>query len=160
MAIVGFEFTKILVEKQETATGKINISNNVGIVDIRKSDLEIGKSKQTAIKFLFEYRSLYEPKFAKIELTGNILYLTDEKSAKEILDAWEKDKRISKDIAEKIINTILTKANIQSIILSNTVNLPPPVPLPKVNVSGAVPQPVKEEKKKEEKKDKQESLKK
>jgi hypothetical protein len=82
MAIVGFEFTKIMVEKQETATGKINISNNVGIVDIRKNDLEIGKSKQTGIKFLFEYRSLYEPKFAKIELAGTILYLTDEKSAK------------------------------------------------------------------------------
>jgi len=160
MAIVGFEFTKIHVQKQETAQGKINISNNVGITDIRKADLELGKTKQNAIKFVFEYRSLYEPNFARIELEGTILYLTDEKSAKEILDGWDNEKKMSKDVAEKIINTILTKANIQSIILSNTVNLPPPVPMPKVNVTAAVPQAPKEEKKKEDKKDKQESLKK
>ena len=163
MAIVGFEFTKINVFKQETATGKINISNNVGIVDIKKNDLEIGKSKQTGLKFIFEYKSKYEPGFAAIELGGIILYLTDEKSAKQVLDAWANEKKISKEVAEKIINAILAKCNIQSIILSNTVNLPPPVPMPHVNISGtaapanpAAPAAAK----KEEKKDKQESLKK
>jgi len=156
MAIVGFEFTKINVQKKDLAQGKINISNNVGIIDIQRSDLEIGKSKQSGIKFIFEYRSLYEPNFAKIELGGTILYLTDEKSSKEIFESWEKEKKIKQDIAEKIINAILTKANIQSILLSNTVNLPPPVPMPKVNITSAKPA----EEKKTEKKDKQESLKK
>ncbi|MBW2997787.1 hypothetical protein KY349_05600 [Candidatus Woesearchaeota archaeon] len=159
MAIVGFEFTKINVQKQETAKGKINISNNVAIADIKKSDLQLGKTKQTGIKFIFDYRSLYEPKFARIELGGNILFLTDEKNAKEILESWDKEKKIKKEIAETIINSILTKCNIQSIILSNTVNLPPPVPMPKVNVASAVPKP-KGGEKKEEKKEKQESLKK
>ncbi len=155
MAIVGFEFTKINVQKQEQATGKINISNNVGIVDIKKSDLQLGKTKQSGIKFIFEYKSLYEPKFASIELGGLIMYLTDEASAKEIIDGWQKEKKIKKDIAEKIINSILTKCNIQSIILSNTVNLPPPVPMPKVNVASG---PAKEAKL--DKKEKQENLKK
>jgi len=164
MAIVGFEFTKINVQKQDTAQGKINIANNVGIVDIQKHDLQLGKSKQHGIKFLFEYKSLYEPKFAKIELGGLVMYLTDEKNAKEIIESWEKDKKIKKDIAEKIINAVLTKCNIQSILLSNTVNLPPPVPMPKVNVAAG---PVKEKKdgakketKEDAKKEKQASLKK
>jgi hypothetical protein len=157
MAIVGFEFTKIDVQKQETAKGKINISNNVGIIDIKKSDLQLGKTKQNGIKFLFEYKSLYEPGFAKIEIGGTIMYLTDEKDSKEILQGWEKEKKIKKEVAEKIINSILTRCNIQSIILSNTVNLPPPVPMPKVNITAAHTAPVKKEAKKEEK---QESLKK
>lgn len=157
MAIVGFEFTKINVQKQETAKGKINISNNVAIADIKKADLQLGKAKQAGIKFMFDYKSLYEPKFARIELGGNILFLTDEKKAKEILDSWEKEKKIKKEIAETVINSILTKCNIQSILLSNTVNLPPPVPMPKVNVASAAPKP--KEEKKEEKKEKQESLK-
>ena len=74
-------------------------------------------------------------------------------------------------LAEKIINSILTKCNIQSIILSNTVNLPPPVPMPKVNTkelpavkAQEKKEDVKMEKKKEtkplEKQEKQESLKK
>lgn len=154
MAIVGFEFTKINVNKKETAKGKINISNNVGITDIQKSDLQLGASKQTGIKFMFEYKSVYEPDFARIELGGIVLYLTDEADATKILDDWKKEKKMSKEVAEKIINSILTKCNIQSIILSNTVNLPPPVPMPKVNVAAA---PVKP---KEEKKEKQASLKK
>ena len=162
MAIVGFEFTKINVHKKETAKGKINISNSVGIVDVKKSDLELGKTRQSGIKFLFDYRSNYEPDFAKIELGGVIIYLTDEKAAVQIVEDWEKEKKLSKEIAEKIINAILTKCNIQSIILSNTVNLPPPVPMPKVNVESVPVSAAKTEEKKEEKKikDKQESLKK
>lgn len=149
MAIVGFEFTRIDVEKKETAKGKINISNNVGIVNIVRSDLQLGASKQSGLKFLFEYKSAYEPEFAKIELGGTILYLTDEDNAKKILDDWKKDKKLNKEVAEKIVNSILTKCNIQSIILSNTVNLPPPVPMPKVNVaSGPAKQTKKEPAKK------------
>ena len=158
MAIVGFEFTRIDVQKQETAKGKINISNNVGIEDIKKSDLQLGKAKQSGIKFMFNYKSLYEPGFAKIELHGMVIYLTDEKDAKDILQGWEKERKIKKDVAEKIMNAVLTRCNIQSIILSNTVNLPPPVPMPKVNISG--PMPGSSGKKPEEKKEKQESLKK
>ena len=159
MAIVGFEFNKIDVSKKETAKGKINISNNVGITDIKRSDLQLGKTKQHGIRFEFSYKSLYEPDFAKIELGGSILYLTDEKGAKEIVDSWQKDKKIKKEIAEKIINSILTKCNIQSIILSNTVNLPPPVPLPNVNVASASKANAAE-KKPEKKEEKQSSLKK
>jgi hypothetical protein len=160
MAIVGFEFTKINVHKSETAQGKINISNNVGIVDIQRSDLQIGKAKQTGMRFIFEYKSKYEPGFAEIELGGIILYLTDDKNAKEILDAWEKEKKVKKDVAEKIINAILTKCNIQSIILSNTVNLPPPVPMPHVNITATPAPAAKKDEPKADKKDKQESLKK
>ena len=138
MPIAGFEFTNINVEKQETAKGKINISNNVGIVDILKGDLKIGEGKQPGLKFLFSYRSQYDPGFAHIELKGTVHYLTNEKEAKEILDAWTKDRKVTKAVAEQVVNTILTKSNIQSIILSNTVNLPPPVPMPKVDITGPV----------------------
>jgi len=158
MAIVGFEFTKINVERKEVAKGKINISNNVAIVDIKKSDLKLGTTKQSGVKFIFEYKSIYEPDFARIELGGTILFLTDEQNAKEIITSWEKEKKIKKDVAEKIINSILTKSNIQSILLSNTVNLPPPVPMPKVNITRV--QKVKTVEKKEGKKEEQKSLKK
>ncbi len=157
MAIVGFEFTKINVERKDVAKGKINISNNVALVAIKKSDLNLGTTKQSAIKFLFEYRSIYEPDFAKIELGGTITFLTDEKNSKEILTGWEKEKKIKKEVAEKIINAILSKSNIQSILLSNTVNLPPPVPMPKVTIAqGPKGKP---DEKKDAKKEEQKSLK-
>ena len=158
MAIVGFEFTKINVQRKEVAKGKINISNNVALIDIKKSDLKLGTTKQSGVKFTFEYKSIYEPDFARIELGGTILFLTDEKNAKDIINSWEKEKKIKKEVAEKIINSILTKSNIQSILLSNAVNLPPPVPMPKVTIAKG--QNIQTVGKKENKKEEQKSLKK
>ena len=153
MAIVGFEYNKIDVQKKDSAKGNINISNNVSIIDVAANDLVIGGAKQSGIKFSFEYRSEYNPDYAKILLGGSIIYLADEKKTKDILNDWKKSKKLSKDIAGQIINSILTKCNIQSIILANTVNLPPPVPMPKVNVQDK-PKAEKQDKSKAEKQDK------
>ena len=162
MAIVGFEFSKIEVSKKDVASGNINIGNNIAITDVVKNDLKIGGNKQAGAKFLFEYKSTYEPDYAKIILGGSIMYLTDEKSAADLIEEWKGKKKIKKEIAEAIVNSILTKCNIQSILLANTVNLPPPVPMPKVNISHKAPAgaPAKKEEDKEAKPAKQEKLKK
>ena len=34
-----------------------------------------------------------------------------------------------------LLNTILTKCNVQALILSQEVNLPPPIPMPKVQIA-------------------------
>jgi len=69
MAIVGFEFSKINVEKKEVKKGSnIQIGNNVAIVNVLKHDLKVGGANQAGVKFLFEYKSAYEPDYAKIVL--------------------------------------------------------------------------------------------
>ena len=133
MAIVGVDFSKILVEKKDKAKGKININNNVAMKNVTKNDLTLGGTKQSGVKFEFEYKSSYGEDFAQILLGGSVLYLADEKMVADIVASWEKDKKLKKEIAEPILNAILSKCNIQSIILSNTVNLPPPMPMPTVD---------------------------
>ena len=133
MAVVGVDFTRILVEKKNKTKGKININNNVSMKNVMKSDISLGSSTQSGIKFEFEYISSYGEEFAKIVLEGSLLFLTDEENAKAVLDAWAKDKKLKKGVAEPVLNAILTKCNVQSIILSNTVNLPPPLPMPTVD---------------------------
>ncbi len=134
MAIVGFEFFKINVEKKDIVKNTINIANNIGIIDVEKNDLNVGNTKQAGVKFIFEYKSSYEPDFATIVLGGSIIYLSDEKTVKDVLDRWKANKQLDKEIAGQVINSILAKCNIQSILLANAVNLPPPVPMPKVNI--------------------------
>ena len=65
---------------------------------------------------------------------------------KEIIAEWKKDKKIKKELMGGILNTVLTKSNVQALIISQQVNLPPPIPLPKVNVSS---KPEQEKKDKE-----------
>ncbi len=134
MAVIGFNFNRINVEKNEAEKGKVNISNNVAIKNIEQKGISLGKDKQDALKFTFEFSSKYEPKLGAITLGGDVLYLTDSKKSKEILDNWKKDKRVPKEIMAGILNTVLARCNIQALILSQEVNLPPPIPLPKVKV--------------------------
>jgi len=46
-----------------------------------------------------------------------------------------KDKKLPKEIMAGLLNTKLTKCNIQALILSQEINLPAPIPLPKVQVA-------------------------
>ena len=58
-------------------------------------------------------------------------------------------------ISPILLNSILNKCNVQALILSQDINLPPPIPLPKVQMSrpaAASPVPAKEEKKEQKKK--------
>ena len=134
--IVGFGFTKLSAEKKENAKGKIDINNNVSIKDVLEENFALGKDKQqNIIKFLFEFTSKYEPNVGNILFEGELLYMEEPKKAKEILADWKKNKKLPKDLMAGLLNTILTKCNIQALILSQQVNLPPPIPLPKVQIN-------------------------
>ena len=66
---------------------------------------------------------------------GELLYMEEPKKAKEILADWKKDKKMPKELMAGLLNTILTKCNVQALIISQQVNLPPPIPLPKVQIN-------------------------
>ena len=135
MTILGFNFMKMAIERKEGIKGKINIKNNVRINNIEEADIPVSNDKQKALKFIFEFSSEYEPQVGSITLVGDLLLVEDSKKASSIVAEWKKDKRISKEVMTPLLNTILTRCNIQALILSQQVNLPPPIPLPKVEVS-------------------------
>ena len=67
-----------------------------------------------------------------INFIGDILLMEEAKKAKEILDGWKKGKKLPKEVMTGILNTVLNKCNIQALIMSEQINLPPPIPLPKL----------------------------
>ena len=132
--IVGFGFTKLSAEKNKNVNGKIDISNNVSIKSIEEDNLSLGQEKQKVLKFIFEFTSKYEPEIGNMDFEGEVLFLAEPKQNKEILSMWKKDKKLPKEIMSTILNAVLTKCNIKAILLSQEINLPPPVPLPAVQV--------------------------
>lgn len=132
--IVGFNFTKLSAEKNDVSKGKIDISNNIRIKDIIEENLSLGKDKHNVLKFNFEFTSKYEPAIGSILFEGEILYLEDPKKIKELLSSWKKDKKLPKELTAGLLNAILTKCNVQALILSQEVNLPAPIPMPKVQM--------------------------
>jgi hypothetical protein len=134
LGIIGFNLAKIEAERSPQVKGKISIKNNVQIKEIENADLFLGKSKQAGIRFSFEYISTYEPSAGKILLKGDLLAVEEEEKVKEIVSGWKKDKKISPEIMAQVINNVLSRCNIQAIILSREIALPAPVQLPRVQV--------------------------
>lgn len=134
MTILSVNFNKISAEKGEAPKDKISINNNIRLKDVEKIDLSAGTTKQDGVKFKFELDAKYEPKFAEIKILGDVVYLDTTANVKKILDGWKKDKNIDKGVFEQVMNAALNKANIQALIISQTVSLPPPVQLPKLQV--------------------------
>ena len=134
MPVVGFNFNKINVEKTGSIKGKINIGNDIAIKDVKERDLAFAGDKQKGVDFVFEFNAKYEPKAGHISLRGDVLFIDTAEKVKPILDSWKKNKQVPKDVMTSILNVALTKCNIQALILSQEINLPPPIPLPKVGV--------------------------
>lgn len=133
MALIGFNFTKINVEKNKSANGKISITNNLSFTNISEAKVNF-VDKKTALNLEFDFICKYEPGIGSINLKGNAIELLEPDKVKESLDKWKKDKKLPATIAQKVLNTLLNKCYIESLILSNSMNLPSPVPLPKVRV--------------------------
>lgn len=134
MTIIGTGFTKILVEKKGAAKGKMSIANNVAINNVEETSMAIGASKQDALKFSFEFTAKYEPKVGEILLAGELMFIEKPEKIKEIAAEWKKSKKVQKEVMAPVLNNILAKCNVEALILSKEIGLPPPVQLPKVNV--------------------------
>ena len=51
MKIIGFNFTKILVEKQDTPFDKLNINQNINIESVKKEKIFISDRETLKIQF-------------------------------------------------------------------------------------------------------------
>ncbi len=135
MTVVGLQINKILVEKLAPVKGKVSVNNNVAVREIEKTDLTFGTSKQDALKFTFEFKAAYEPKIANMTFEGEVTYFDKPEAIEEIFKGWKKDKKVAPEIMSNVLNSILTKCNIEALLLTREVNLPPPIPMPKVKVN-------------------------
>ena len=128
--IIGFNFTKMQVERAKELKGQITVNHNMDIKDVRKEPVNLSKDKDV-LCFDFELRLSYEPKHPKINFEGNVLVLAEPKESKEILKSWKK-KEGADNIRLLVYNTILTKCSIKALELESDLNLPSHIPLPKL----------------------------
>ena len=137
MAIVGFNFTKMLVEKKGSLQGKININNNIALTNAKEMDVSLGGKDTKGMLIQFEYSCIYEPNLGKILLEGDIITMESPETIKSSIELWQKKKTVGKGVLDQVMPYLLNKSSIQAIILSKDASLPSPVPLPKINTTAA-----------------------
>lgn len=129
MAVVGFSINKMLTERKNAVRGKISIRNNVAIKNLERADLSFGKAKQEGLKYSFEFSCVYDPNIGQILIEGDVLDLQEKKVVDDALALWKKDKKLDAATMRTIMSTVFSKCNIQALILSRDMNLPPPFPI-------------------------------
>ncbi len=133
MATIGFNFTKMLVERKPATGTKISVANNISVVNVDQQKLAVaGGSNVLAVGFRFELK--YNPEIGHILLEGTVLELVSEEHLKENLASWKEKKMLKRDMLGHIMQVILARCQIQGIILAKELNLPSPIPLPKIKM--------------------------
>ncbi|HKL24465.1 MAG TPA: hypothetical protein VJ912_03960 [Candidatus Nanoarchaeia archaeon] len=141
MKLLGFNYTKIEIEKLKEISKDLKINSNIDITDIKEVKQSVLKSKETILSLNFSYKINYNPDYAKVNIGGNFILSLDPKTAKDILKEW-KNNKIPKEFKIPLFNIILKKANVKALSLEEDLNLPLHLPMPKV---GRQKKPSKEE---------------
>jgi hypothetical protein len=132
MRLVGFNFTKVSIEKFKEAVDELKFNTKIDISSIEPLKSDLIKVRDEPLKIDFVYSVLYEPEFAKVELAGTMILSVEPKMARDILKGW-KDKEMNEDFRIFMFNIILRKSNIKALELEDELNLPPHIPLPSLN---------------------------
>ncbi len=130
MRIIGFNLTKILVEREEEPNEKISIDQNINIKDITEEKIPISKDK--ILKIAFNLTISYSNNYAKLEFEGSILILPEKDVLKKFIDSW-KNKKIPEKERIPLFNFIMNKCNVKALYLEDELGLPYHVPMPRIN---------------------------
>lgn len=139
MKFIGERFLQLEVKREEI-TGEAtlgNIQSNITPLNVKEGQGVVEKG-YTSLIFEYEYKTVYnleKPKdkeLARIYIKGDVIFLFEDKKAKQILKEWSKDKKLPDDAIERVLQAIVNKAQIESVILAKELNLPSPVQLPLV----------------------------
>jgi len=151
MNIVGFNFTKIAAERKRSMSGQVKVNNNVKLKELSEAKIGIGEGAQQAIRVSFLFVSEYQPNMASLSMDGDVLILLAKADADKLMNGWSAKKELPSGVASRLMNHILDRCNIQALLLAKDLNLPSPVPLPRVNVSPKINAPAKKTAKKAKK---------
>ena len=129
MRLLGFNFSKIYIERLDSKGKNIKVNNDLNITTIDKATADFLDLEDEILAIKFNYKVNFEPNFAKIELEGNLSVSVEPKIAEEILKEWE-EKKIPQNFRIRIFNIILKKSNLKAMQLEDELNIPLHVPLP------------------------------
>lgn len=143
MKTIGFNFTKIIAEKnKDFKEGKL-INNSMEFTNLEREKIDILKEFE-AVKLSFRYALTYteseavkDHKEGEIIFEGNIILSLDKDEGKDIFKSWKK-KEIPPNIKILLFNFILRKCTSRALSIEEELNLPPHINIPQLS---AKPQP-------------------
>src|SRR4030066_497235 len=99
----------------------IQISTNINVVGMEKKQDE-------SLEVPFVLSIVYNPSIAQMSLKGNAYVVGEKEEVDKVLKDYEQKKPPAQIIIQSISNVVF----IESVLISRTLNIPPPIPLPQI----------------------------
>ncbi len=135
MQVIGFNFTKIGVDRISGALRPSAINTNIEFNDMVPESIPLLKD-QEALRVLFKFSVTYhdssqkkEVKQGEVSFEGTIIIATPRGQAKDIIKGWKK-KELPTDVQFPLFNLILRRCTPKALDLEDQVGLPTHIPLP------------------------------
>ena len=106
----------------------IQISTNINVVGMEKKQDE-------SLEVPFVLSIIYNPSIAQLCLKGNAYVVGEEDEVDKVLKDYEQKKPPAPIIVQSISNVVF----IESVLISRSLNIPPPIPLPQIPEAGTKP---------------------
>jgi hypothetical protein len=113
--------------------GKIKVSHDLRFEKVEKRPLPL-KDKKDVLFVEFLFQIMYEPGIGEATLGGDVLYYADAKKVDELAAQWNKQKKLPADVTAELLNVILSRCNVKTLLLTNELNLPAHLPLPQISL--------------------------
>ena len=137
MRVIGFNYTKISIEKLDKSPESVenlNIDTGIEISNINEVKQKILNTDEKLLDIDFEYNVRYKPEIALLDFKGKLILAADPKTTKEILKQW-KDKKILPNVKIFLFNIIMKKSILKALNLEDELNLPLHLPLPSIKTT-------------------------
>jgi hypothetical protein len=106
----------------------IQINTNINVVGMEKKP-------DGTLEVPFVLSIVYNPSIAQLSLKGNAFVAGEKEEVDKVLKDYESKKPPAQIIIQSISNVVF----IESVLISRTLNIPPPIPLPQIPEAGAKP---------------------
>lgn len=133
MKLLGFNYTKVNIEKKTSNLADLKISSGINIESIDKVESKSTKVNDLMISVKWRYNISYTPKIADLIFEGNMILTVKEKEAEEILEGW-KNNKIPDKFNLTILNVIMKKVSIKAAQFEEDFNLPTHFKLPSLKI--------------------------
>ena len=112
----------------------IQINTNINVVGMEKK-------QDDSLDVPFILSIVYNPSIAQLSLKGTAYVVGEKTEIEKVLKEYEQKKPPAQIIIQSISNVVF----IESVLISRTLNIPPPIPLPQIPDANAKPQNTKPE---------------
>jgi len=102
------------------------LSINISLDDVRV--------KGEDVEIVYTYTADYAEGVGQLKIKGTLFAKEDKKQAKELADAWKKDKKVPQDYANGLLTTINYSGSANGTLVARVVNLSPPLVPPRLQL--------------------------